>query len=130
MISLAAIAVPAMLDAGTSAAYLQSQWARLYHYGHYVLPNMAVLTCLLHLYTAFRNGNGYFVLIGLMTVGIAPFTWVFMLSTNNELARMDTKNLGKNDLPRVRGLVIKWTWFHLMRSFMPLFGAVLAFSMY
>lgn len=128
--SLSGVAVPAILDSATDAKHLQSQWARLYHYGHYVMPNTAVITCLLHLYTTFRTGTSYFALVGLLTTSIAPFTWAFMLPTNKKLVNMGTYELGKDDFPRVRGLVIRWNWLHFTRSFLPLVGAVLAIRKY
>lgn len=129
--SLCFVAVPAILDTATEATHLRAQWARMYHYGHHILPAIAVGTCLLHSCVSFEKGRagtpwGLSMLAGITTVSIAPFTWVFMLATNDELARLGEKPLGAADMLRVRKLVVKWTWLHLTRSFLPLVGAVMA----
>ncbi|KAI1378722.1 hypothetical protein F4677DRAFT_443209 [Hypoxylon crocopeplum] len=127
MMSVSFVAVPAMLDTTIEASHLRTQWARLYHYGHHVLPAIAVGTCLLHMYTALSKGR-LFALAGITTVGIAPFTWVFMAATNVELFRLGAQPLGQADMSRVRELVVKWTWLHVARSLLPLVGAIIALS--
>lgn len=130
--SVCFVAVPAILDTAAETAHLRTQWARLYHYGHYVLPGIAVGTCLLHMYTAAigTGGGRLLTLAGVITVGIAPFTWTFMAATNAELFRLEQKRLGREDMSRVRKLVVRWTWLHFVRSLLPMVGAVMAITQY
>jgi Domain of unknown function (DUF1772) len=133
MISLSLIAVPVLLDTTTEAPLLFSQWARMYHYGHRALPTMAVGTSALYSYIALKKRSAkqpwkrWFV-AGLTTAAIIPFTLLVMVPTNDELFRLEVESSVN---PLVMGiidaqaLVVKWSWLHLTRSFMPLVGAVL-----
>lgn len=131
--SLSLMAVPVLLDTTTNASQLFHQWVRMYHYGHQVLPTAAVGTFLLYSYTSIkkRKANkswGIFLLAGVTTLSILPFTWVFMLSTNNELFRLESVSKAE---PLVKGvveakeLVVKWSWLHFTRSLLPLAGAII-----
>ena len=131
--SLCLVTVPVFLDTTTEAAQLFVQWARMYHYGHQIMPAMAVGTSLLYGYACIQRRGAHkswvlFALAGLATVSIAPFTWIFMVPTNNELFRLESASkvepliLG---IAEAKGLLIKWTWLHLTRSLLPLVGAIL-----
>jgi Domain of unknown function (DUF1772) len=133
MTSLSLMAVPVCLDTTTHAPQLFHQWARMYHYGHQVLPTMAVGTFLLYSYVSLKKRAGKkswgtFALAGLTTLSMVPFTWIFMVQTNNELFRL--REVSKTD-PLVMGvseakdLVVTWSWLHLTRSLMPLTGAII-----
>lgn len=133
MTSLSLIAVPVLLETTTQAPQLFHQWVRLYHYGHQALPTMAVGTFLLYIYTSIkkrraRKSWGLFALAGVTTLSILPFTWIFMVPTNNELFRLEVVSKAE---PLVKGiveakeLVVKWSWLHLTRSMFPLVGTVL-----
>ncbi|OIW25638.1 DUF1772-domain-containing protein [Coniochaeta ligniaria NRRL 30616] len=139
MLSLSLIAVPVLLDTTTQAPQLLHQWVRMYHYGHQVLPTMAVGTSLLYAYTAVgaqkkqqprKNMSQWRILTlaALATVGMVPFTWLVMVPTNNQLFRLQLAS--KTDVniltfEAARALVVSWSWMHLTRSLMPLVGAVL-----
>ncbi|KAF2723088.1 DUF1772-domain-containing protein [Polychaeton citri CBS 116435] len=140
MMSLCFVAVPVILDTATETSQLLGQWSRMYHYGHQIMPTIAVCTLLLHGYTSLRKNAtkrpwALFALAGLTTVSIAPFTWIFMAPTNNELFRLEEESLatplGLED-SGARALVVKWTWLHFTRSLLPLagtvFGTVATFS--
>ena len=131
--SLALVAVPVLLDTSIEAAQLLVQWARLYHYGHQMMPTIAIGTLLLYAYTctqkrAAKRPWGLFALAGMTTISIVPFTWIVMVPTNSELFRLEA--LSKAD-PLVLGIseakeqVVKWTWMHATRSLLPLAGAIL-----
>ncbi|KAE9364960.1 DUF1772-domain-containing protein [Stipitochalara longipes BDJ] len=133
MMSLSLMAVPVLLETTTEAPQLFFQWVRMYHYGHQVLPTMAVGTFLLYSYTCTKRTKakkpwGFFGLAGLATISMLPFTWFVMVSTNSELFRLEAAS--KVD-PLVMGilgakqLVVKWSWLHFTRSLMPLVGAIL-----
>lgn len=128
--SICFVSVPVILDTASGGAYLQTQWARLYHYGHYIMPAMAVGTGLLNGFIALSNARAripwrLFALAGVTTVSIAPFTWIFMLKTNNELFRLGAQSTGV-ELSRVKQLVVRWTWLHFARSLFPVIGTIMA----
>ena len=131
--SLSLMAIPVLLDTTTQAPQLFHQWVRMYYYGHQVLPTMAIGTFLLYSYTSAKKRGarkpwGLFAVAGVTTISILPFTWVFMVPTNNELFRLE--GVSKTE-PMVRGiveakeLVVKWSWLHSIRSLLPLAGAIM-----
>lgn len=133
MMSLALVAAPVLLDTSMEAAQLFAQWARLYHYGHQIMPTIAIGTLLLYAYTctqkrAAKRPWGLLALAGAMTISIVPFTWIVMVPTNDELFRLEA--VSKTDplvlgLSGAKELVVKWTWLHAARSLLPLAGAIL-----
>jgi len=142
MASLSLIAVPVFLDTTEHATQLVHQWARMYSYGHKALPTMSVGVCILHLYMATskkrrgaqahsRGRRWLSALAGVSTVLMLPFTWFFMVPTNNELFRLEA--LSRMDPPGVldmgvadlKGLVGYWAQLHAIRSLFPLAGAIL-----
>ena len=133
MMSLSLMAIPVLLDTTTQAPQLFHQWVRMYHYGHQVLPTMAVGTFLLYSYISAKKHSaneswGTFALAGVTTLSILPFTWIFMVPTNNELFRLEGASKAE---PFVKGiveakeLVVKWSWLHFTRSLLPLAGTVM-----
>lgn len=133
MAALSLIAVPVYLDTSENSPQLLCQWARTYHYGHQVLPTMAVGTFVLYMYMASRsrqyNGKRSLMLLsGLTTVMMVPFTWVFMTSTNNELFRLESLTRIEAEaatLSEVRELVVRWSGLHAVRCIFPFAGALL-----
>ena len=131
--SLALVAAPVLLDTSTEAGQLFVQWARLYHYGHQIMPTIAIGTLLLYAYTCTQKRAaskpwGLFALAGVTTISIVPFTWIVMVPTNNELFRLEA--VSKADplvlgISSAKDLVVKWTWLHATRSLFPLAGAIL-----
>lgn len=141
MASLSLIAVPVLLDTvpSTSAPLLLRAWARMYHYGHLALPAMAIGTLGLWLHTAAtatgaKQRRTAALVAGVVTVLMVPFTWVFMIGTNNELFRLEAaaaaaaarseRVMEIGDGAGVRALVALWARWHLARSVFPLAGAV------
>ncbi|KFY27880.1 hypothetical protein V491_00705 [Pseudogymnoascus sp. VKM F-3775] len=79
MMSLSVMAVPVLLDTTIQPHQLFYQWVRMYHYGHQVLPTMAVGTFLLYSYISAKKRTarklwGIFALAGLTTLSMLPFT--------------------------------------------------------
>lgn len=134
MASLSLIAVPVLLDTSTDASQLLRQWSRMYHYGHMIMPGIAVTTTLLHVATAAQQcaANkpwGTFACAGLATIAIAPFTWTVMEGTNSTLFRLleqaGEKKADAVGLLEMKKLVKRWSWLHLARSMLPLAGTLL-----
>ena len=131
--SLSLMAVPVLLDTTTQAPQLFHQWARMYHYGHQVLPTMAVGTFLLYSYASLKKRSakkrwGVFALAGLTTMSMLPFTWIFMVPTNNELFRLEAVSKAEplaKGIVEAKELVVKWSWLHFTRSLLPLTGAIM-----
>lgn len=132
MMGLSLMAVPVLLDTTTEPAQLFHQWTRMYHYGHQALPTMAIATFALYGYTALskrtaKKAWGVFAAAGLTTVSILPFTWIVMVPTNNTLFRLEaeSRTAPVASWEEARNLVIKWSCMHLVRSLLPLAGAIL-----
>lgn len=100
------------------------------------MPSLAAGTLLLHACTALQQNAlgkpwGIFACAGGVTIAIAPFTWIVMEGVNGELfGRLERVGASKernasDDLEEVKSLVKRWSWLHLMRSMLPLAGAVL-----
>ncbi|GIK06077.1 hypothetical protein Aspvir_010195 [Aspergillus viridinutans] len=134
MMSLSLIAVPALLDSTHEAPQLFYQWTRIYHYGHWVLPSMAVVTSILYGYAAAQQRRRQkktwisFALAAVMTVSILPFTWLFMVPTNDELFRLQTISQTEPavmGIDAAKALVVRWRDMHSLRSLFPLIGSIL-----
>ncbi|KAG8169730.1 hypothetical protein KVR01_000475 [Diaporthe batatas] len=140
MASLSLIAVPVFMDTTGDATQLVHQWARMYEYGHKAMPTISVGVCILHVYMAAskkrrgdldRGRRVFSALAGVSTVLMLPFTWLFMVPTNNELFRLEAlsrmESPGAFDLrgADVKGLVGHWAELHAIRCIFPLAGAVL-----
>ncbi|KAI4159434.1 MAG: hypothetical protein LQ342_006604 [Letrouitia transgressa] len=137
MMSLSVIAVPVLLDTNTQASQLFQQWARIYHYGHLALPTLAIVVFFLYTYVSFNKRSAKqpwagLALAGVTTLGVMPFTFIFMIPRNNELFRLESAS--KID-PSVKGiieareLVVKWSWLHFTRSLLPLTGAIIGLKL-
>ena len=134
MTSLSLITVPVLIDTSTDASQLLHQWSRMYHYGHLIMPSVAVSTMLLHAATSvqlYAIGKPWviFACSGLTSIAIAPFTWTVMEGTNNKLFRLleqaEDKKAGAMNILEVKRLVKRWSWLHLARSMLPLVGTLL-----
>lgn len=142
MTSLSLIAVPVFLDTTEHPPQLLHQWARMYSYGHKALPTMSVGVCILHLYMAAskkrrvaqgrrRGGRVLSALAGVSTVLMLPFTWFFMVPTNNELfrlealSRMEPPGVLDVGVAGVKGMIGHWAQLHAIRCLFPLAGAIL-----
>jgi Domain of unknown function (DUF1772) len=133
MMSLSLMTVPVLLDTTTQAPQLFHQWVRMYHYGHQVLPTLAVGTFLLYSYTSVKKRSAkiswrVFALAGVTTLSILPFTWIFVVPTNNELFRLERVSKVEplvKEIIEAKELVVRWSWLHFTRSLLPLLGVVL-----
>ena len=132
MMSLSLVAVPVFLDTDTQPSHLLAHFVRLYHYGHRLMPSLAVGTFTLYAtssYKAHAVGEIWLkpLLAGVITLSLVPFTWVTMTPTNYALFDLYDQGRAEKmvDFGQVRRLVVKWNWLHIVRSLFPLLGAVL-----
>ncbi|KAK2024181.1 DUF1772-domain-containing protein [Colletotrichum zoysiae] len=134
--SLSLMAVPVLLDTADTSTQLFYQFVRLYHYGHRVLPGLSLAT--LALYTsgwAMSRGAGrpwaVYALAGAVTVAMIPFTWVFMVPTNNTLFDLHARSQSAvivAGIDEAKDLLKRWGLLHLARCLFPLTGAVIGLS--
>lgn len=133
---LSLIGVPILLDSNSQTDHLLRQWVCLFNYGHRLLPAISIATLLIYAYEVFNRWTGgeswiSYAVAGALTVGIIPFTLIFMHSTNNLLFRLEDEiktNPKVTSLDTAQKLVTKWSRMHLMRSCFPLAGALLGFN--
>lgn len=134
MMGISLMTIPLFLDTNIQPAHMLTQWIRLYHYGHLILPPMAVATCLIYAYTVTsKRASGkpwiIYAVAGAVTVSVLPFTWLVMVPTNNTLFRLDDEIIAAvPTLDYVQELVTRWGRLHFVRSSFPLVGAILGFS--
>ena len=135
MMSLSLMAVPVFLETTSKSSQLFYQWTRMYHYGHQVLPGMAITTLALYGYAAFsrratKRAWIVYALAGIITISMLPFTWIFMVPTNNTLFRLEVENRAASlsSIDYAQDLVRHWSWLHLLRSLFPLAGAALGLT--
>ncbi|KAF3762269.1 DUF1772-domain-containing protein [Cryphonectria parasitica EP155] len=133
---LSILAVPGLLSFSTSSTTspistqaLAQQWAGIYNRGKVLGPQAAALSLLGYGYLAYAQhrsrGSGWQLFVGAaaLTVGIVPFTLVFMDATNQVLLEVASgaATVGSEAL---EGLLLRWKDLNLVRSFFPLAGAV------
>lgn len=76
-----------------------------------------------------RNSRLY-GLAALLTIGIVPWTLLFMNATNQKLLVKAEENVGAKDVVKdeeVGDLLRKWTTLNGVRSVLPLLGSTVAF---
>lgn len=140
--SLSLVAVPVFIETTTRSPQLFHQWARMYHYGHQVLPGMAICTFILYICASLRSYRaekpkpwGILLLAGLVTVSIIPFTLLVMKPTNDRLFHLesitrtlrtgDDTEVDVMDIKEAEGLVAYWALMHLIRSTFPFIGVTI-----
>ncbi|KAL4933809.1 DUF1772 domain-containing protein [Aspergillus undulatus] len=132
MMTISLLAIPVFFETTTTSSQLFHQWVRMFHYGHRAHPTMAAIAFTLYTYTAWRRSIenkpwGTWLLAGLVTTLMTPFTWMFMLPTNSRIygfAMAGKDNLGVT-IGEAKRLVGRWGWMHLVRSVFPLIGAAI-----
>lgn len=129
MMGISAVTVPAILDTSTISSDLLRQWARIYYYGHIIMPTIGVSVTSIYAFVALRKDflkRGPFSIYGMAgatTITMVSFTWFVMAPTNNKLFQLlDTS---KVELDVVQNLIVKWACLHVIRSLFPLVGSLL-----
>lgn len=136
LMSLYSITMPVLISTSTSEHVLLRQWRIIFDKGHTQGPALAVSTSVIYCYvawareTANESGKPY-LLAAALTMGIVPYTWVFMWRTNTNLfdavdqSRTKTLNITKG---RAEDMIKQWTTLHGVRSLFPLAGALVGLS--
>ncbi|PVH97525.1 DUF1772-domain-containing protein [Periconia macrospinosa] len=132
MMSLSAITMPVLMGTNTTSSGFLNQWLRLFQYGHVSMPPTALSVASLYAFAAFRkraDGNKHwrtYAAAAVSTIGIVPFTLLFMLPTNNIMFEWQAAETPLA-LDRVYQVAAKWAWLHVIRSCFPLMGGVIGF---
>ena len=132
MMGLSLVAVPVFLDTDIEASHLLSHFVRLYHYGHRIMPTLAVGTLGLYAFSpskAHAAGGSWRrpLIAGLTTISLVPFTWIAMTTTNYALFGLHDQSQAEDTVDYVvaRTLVARWNVLHVVRSLFPLLGAII-----
>lgn len=70
--------------------------------------------------------SGLYIAAAALTVGIVPYTLVFMTGTNNALLKKAKAESTSDADKEVSGLIKQWNSLNLGRSVFPLAGAICA----
>jgi len=129
------ITLPVLVQTTNDPAKLVDQWNRVYLSGHVKGPITAVTTGLIYGLAALGKAAAgqpwhAFAVAGLTTVCIIPFTLTFMLGTNNTLFAAERKARKSKGLDTIgwaetEKLVMRWGKLNMIRSFVPMTGAVI-----
>ncbi|KAH7396386.1 hypothetical protein BKA66DRAFT_455027 [Pyrenochaeta sp. MPI-SDFR-AT-0127] len=133
MMSLSIITMPVLVNTPLSTAQLCSVWSQIYVRGRGLLPALAIVTCAMYGYVYTRQKSPRpskaLLLAGGITIAIAPFTWIALAPTNNQLFALHSENRAMTAFSvgaePAKELIVEWSYLHLVRSTLPLFGAAI-----
>lgn len=129
--SLSHFAMPGLLSAPVSGRLLAQQWQTMYSMGKATMPSIALVSLAAYGYAAYGRSRRHldwkrYAVAGALTLGIVPFTLGFMQPTNRSLMQIAsggaTAAMVNDD--SVRALITTWAGLNLIRSLLPLCGAV------
>lgn len=129
--ALSIFTMPGLLSAPVGGALLAQQWQTMYDLGKAVMPTIAVGSLAAFAYAAYDRSRRHldwkrYATAGGLTLAIVPFTLIFMHPTNRSLLQIaggGATAVVVND-DSVRALITKWAGLNLVRSLLPLAGAV------
>ncbi|KAF3399898.1 Noranthrone monooxygenase [Penicillium rolfsii] len=117
-------------------ATLVKQWRNMYENGKTQNPPVAAAVAASFFYLAWsvRSGaplfrqtaysrSGLFSAAAVLTIGIVPYTFLTMSSTNNALLEKASSAPEISDT-ETSTLIEKWTQLNMVRGYLPLIGAV------
>ncbi|OIW26153.1 DUF1772-domain-containing protein [Coniochaeta ligniaria NRRL 30616] len=123
--------MPGLLSAPVPGALLAQQWQTAFNLGKATMPTIAIGSLAAFAYAAYDRSRRHldwkrYATAGALTLAIVPFTLIFMHPTNRSLLQVAgggaTAAVVNDD--SVRALITKWTGLNLIRSLLPLGGAV------
>jgi len=123
--------VPGLLSAPVSGTLLAQQWQTVFDLGKAAMPTLAVVSLASYAYTAYDRSKRHlywtrYAAAAALTISIVPFTLIFMNPTNQSLLQIASggATAAVVDDDSVRALLTKWAGLNLIRSLLPLGGAV------
>lgn len=132
-LSISAFAIPALLQ-NPSSAILLAQWSKLFNLGKRAAPPVALVSALSYYATGYLQYSHFLpwkasVVSGALTMGIIPYTLIFMKKTNARLIEMSASVTEEKEevvKGEARELVDRWGLLNAIRSVLPLAAAILA----
>lgn len=130
--SIYLLTFPVLFQTTTSPSQLLRQWQAIYLNGHRKGPIIALVVGLLHILAAreqmLRGQSG--LLHGVAaatTVGMIPYTWIFMLGVNEKLFRMvrEADVARETSWEAVKLWTGRWNTLNAVRALCPIAGAVI-----
>lgn len=135
MMSLSAVTIPVIIGTNTEPYQLLRQWALTYHIGSRLAPAAALGTTSLYALAAWQRHTvnrswKIFALAGVSTMMIVPFTIFFMVPTNDTLFALEkgSQRAAAASLEHAKNIVARWNKLHVVRSCLPLLGALLGLA--
>ncbi|KAF1932180.1 DUF1772-domain-containing protein [Didymella exigua CBS 183.55] len=127
------VSAPAILTAvhknNVSISHALQVWAHLYDAGHAQNPPIAFAAAASLGFCAWTTGDRRFWWSSAATIGIVPFTLLFMQKTLDrifELARKaDKEALATKEAEEAEKLLHRWVWHNGVRSLFPLVGSII-----
>ncbi|KAM0335447.1 hypothetical protein ACHAQA_000493 [Verticillium albo-atrum] len=128
--SLSLFTIPPLLESAIDPRQAAHAWSIMFHRGAATGPKVAITSFLALSYAAYaRREEGLpwvpYVAGGVLGLLMVPFTFGFMMSTNNALlaGASGAKVLGAGD---VKELLARWQTLNLVRGLFPLAGGLVA----
>jgi hypothetical protein len=133
--SLYLITMPVLIQTSTSVPVLLRQCRDIFDKGHIQGPALAIFICVTYCYAAWaRTAAGDdgkpFIVAAALTMGIVPYTWIFMWKTNTALFdAVEQSSITKSAVAdlNAKDMIGKWCGLHGVRSLFPLASAVVGF---
>lgn len=123
--------MPVLVETSASTHVLLQQWQHIFDRGHIQGPALAMATAVTYGYVAWTqaaSGASWrpFATAAGLTLGIIPYTLIFMGRVNSELFRaVEQSSKGEiMEKQRAGEMITLWTGLHAVRSLLPLAGAV------
>ncbi|ORY58743.1 uncharacterized protein BCR38DRAFT_446456 [Pseudomassariella vexata] len=135
--SLSTISIPSLLDTpSVSPHILALQWRNVFTRGKSSMPPGAIIIALSYGYLSYNQRSGgihswkRYLVAGMLTLCIVPFTIFMMSSTNEALLKIAEGEVGEGrkgiTMETTRELLERWRGLNLIRSVFPLFGTGVA----
>lgn len=133
--SINLLTLPVLYSTTTQPAQLLEQWAAIYLNGHRKGPAISLAAGLAYWSVAFERASaghrwGLQMAAGALTIGMIPYTWIFMLGTNGRLFNMLAEARGGKGLAwqDVQKQVRVWDQLNAVRAWFPLAGAIVGMA--
>jgi hypothetical protein len=124
--------VPAILYGGAPTDVMLRQWQLMFNKGKAMFPVFGAATALNYFYLAYRHrAQGLewrgFAAGGVASVGIVPFTLLFIAGINSRLiSAIDSKAAKDMSQDLAKELIKQWGSLNALRACIPLVGTCLA----
>lgn len=127
---LSLLGIPGLLSDSIPPQALAKQWEGIYTRGKALGPQMAMASMLGYAYLIYdrrSKGQSYsgYVAAAALSLGIMPYTIIFMMGTNNALLGVASGATKTASESAVRELLVRWKGLNLLRSVFPFIGGIL-----